>query len=1116
MDGRKRPAGPRSRDNSPPSQRRRRSELSFRVDRVRYLSRAYAAEIDKLPKYANTAFPRGPSSSPNSRKNSAVGLPAKVRTGPASYPSSERHVDQNRPSSNRDASHDYEKLQNDAATANARMAPSTDLSPRHVMSPMSNVSGSNTPEHSAPTVPSMLPVQNRKSSSHNAPMENLKALHERKKMIAANLPQSTNGISAMEAKALKAQVRLLQTEDAKSRNKIKTLEDQIKQFEGLPTQLAALKSQFENQNHAAAQEEWANDIKSRLSDLENPKSDTKSGLTQLQFDVNTLKLNIEKSRPYSEQLKQLQADVSEHKTNLAKVSTRTVKLETDMNDVAGIMIELRAVKEDIKIVKEQQRQAMKGDTVKSMIQTAMQPEIQKMTTFRTKNDKTLKDMSTKLSANETFCSELKKQNLPQQLQTLQTDQGSLRNEHDSLHTEHGRITDQIKNLNRRRVEMLDQSKQSTSEQSKLSRQIETIASQFRNLQDHRAELKAGHDNVFDQIKNLEKQQTRLFKEYQPVAEQVEKICTGQNSLFGQQRSMQAELNTLSDEQRGFTRTLKRLEDHVTVSPEAAKKLKLIESEQARLAKEQNTISDRIAKLESEPRPDVAPKPTVGNIGSNPSSTELLNIQQRLQALEGCLNDDEGSVLNIINTLQDDVGSHGEKIHNNERNTDLLLSNFVALFKQNFDPFQRKVEKQMEDITQCLDRATNDIIHLKQQNEDRLNEAPAPGLTAAQLTVLNTAAQDTIVLRQDLENLQKLVDNETTNRSRAVQDLIEGLATKQDTLVATKATDTVKAAIRNLQTQYDNISTDELHQRMVYWFSQTFTSSSADLIRKVTSLTSDVAQLRLFTNQIEWIPQYRRALESFVQVEPQLQSLVRSASTSDDSPKVLAVTNEALSSLKETMSQAQQKHVTLSRTVDGLQKSMHALNSSDSPFAKSASLMAMESSIRELRADLDAGFEEDRKARNEFRDTFSVEHEQRIKEADKIKLLLSEATKRRVEAEHGILLSVNDRFKQLEAGKIKTTSDQVERLLTDLIDIRDAFKTMLTRFIHPNEDFLDRLVALFVTVGELQHFIGDLNQNLPKGPLELSWTYDFNHVPSIATASEGDDGPKEIRQSNGRQ
>jgi oligoribonuclease NrnB/cAMP/cGMP phosphodiesterase (DHH superfamily) len=54
-----------------------------------------------------------------------------------------------------------------------------------------------------------------------------------------------------------------------------------------------------------------------------------------------------------------------------------------------------------------------------MIQTALQPEIKKLDTWRTKNEKTLKEISTTVEANHKFCSDLNKRNVPKELQTLQ-------------------------------------------------------------------------------------------------------------------------------------------------------------------------------------------------------------------------------------------------------------------------------------------------------------------------------------------------------------------------------------------------------------------------------------------------------------------------------------------------------------------------------------------------------------------------------------------------------------------------------------------------------------------------------------------------------------------------
>ncbi|KZM28844.1 hypothetical protein ST47_g19 [Ascochyta rabiei] len=988
MDGRKRPTATRSRGNSPPSQRRRQSEQSSIADR-----------------YANTASSRNLPSPPYSRKNSAAGLPANAWPGSTSYAARERRVDQNRPNSNRNVSHSFEKPQSDATTASPRTA-SIGRSPLHTISPISHGSGSNTPMQAAPEVPSILPVTQELPTSYSTIRESLNIdtlnfLRSRKVLNATNVSQGTAGTAAIEVRTLKVQLRLVQLGEANLQTRVKKLENQVEEFKTLPAQLAALKAQFERQDRAAAPTVPSDDIARRLSALESSKP----------------------------------------------------TVQTD----------LASIKEDIKGVKEQQ-QAMKPDVVEDTIKTALQPEIKKLDAFRTEHTKTLESMSKKLEANQRVCDDLDKRNLPGQLWILQTKVTDINSNVDKTEKKVTTLEGGLKDLHTFNDNLSDD-----------------ICDYIGPIK--RAYTSANQTTILQRIENQEeesrlrrKEQERLYNEQQRLCTKVDDLANPTDSLSKRLEDMKTIVSSLGEDTQGLANRVDIFDDRVSASERIVNQVKSLESEQMKLSKEQNKIKDRVTKLETASRQAIVPNFNVedNHVARTPFSYDVHDIQLRLQSVENRINGETG-LAQIIDEVQDDIARMEEQAHNNTRDIELCRSKFVSIFDQNFDPFRNAVTQQLETLSQCITHNSESLSKLEEQVATQQIGSSAPGLTATQLADFEQA----------LTLLQNAVKNEAEYRDIVVQDLKQQLAYKLDTTSATQAIDTVKAAVRNLQDQYNNITTDDLHAKMVHWFLQQYPSTPANLVQKFAGLQQEVAQLRDLANQTNWDPRSIQILNALARVGPQLQALVRSPSGSNGSPETLAKTNEELTTMKEAIAKAQWQTEGLSRTVSGLQTSMHALRSGSTPFATTESVAVLQQSMGTLQAEVTAALKEERRARNELAAKAGTVH------------------KDLVEANNSIAKSMNRRFEELQNGKIRAVCEQVESLEQALTTIRIEFDEMLDKFLTPtNKVLLSRLPALLIVTGQLQDLLESLNQNLPKGPLEFTWHHDFNADLSAMPAPQG--------------
>lgn len=1129
----------------------------------------------------------------------------------------------------------------------------------HVMSPMSNRSGSNTPVQVAPIVPSMLPVAQKTTASQNAPMDTLNALRSHKASLAVSVAQATDGPTTQEARVLKAQLRAAQIQDAKLRSDYQKLESQLKRFEALPAQLAALKDLVEQQQQTAAKGPSPEDMETRLSALENAKPAVEtSQFMELQSDVRAMKTETKKLDYVPEQLRQLQATVTQHGKEIAEASSENDKLKTEVDDLAPL-------KEDVKSIRDQQeqRQAMRGDAVRNMAQSAIQPEIARWEAYRTEqerivedistrvkaNQRTIEDMSTAVEASRRTSDELKEYNLPTNLvalkdkisqvksnearthnktETLEANLTKLRKDHknlykdieecigpigakfadkddtiiqrlvyledksrslwkepDHLSSEHDRtsyhtdkqpidpedlkdlqeiicslgeekeklvkdvqeikvviselqhksqtdfaqqvhtnLLDEHKKLSERVTKLEAAPRKSASpapsashsqfkevveslrkSQKSLRGEHNTIISQIKAFENEQVRLSKEHNTLVNQIKASENKQARLSKEYNAIVAQVNKYHDEQVSLHSQQKTYQTEQDKLSEEQGRLKKASENLESRVTAFDKIVDQVKVLANAQTELFNQQHDACLRVTALEIAPMSAASQSQTVRNehVDTLPNSPKIDGLEQRLRSVEDHIGG-AGGLSTRCDKLQNDIGEVKEDIEDCQSNVDIVQKSIIGIFGEIFDPFKAWVEERFKDITQNLIQTREILASLQSKVEESERECPAATFSAPQLALIHNMVQGATEVKQDLSCLRDSVHMEAEQRNAAVEDLKQQVAMKQDVATATQAIDVVKAAVRNLQNQYDNISTDDLHQKMVHWFMQNYNSTPANMLQQFAAIQHEVTQLRKFTDVVTRIPNGVQTLGTLAQLGPQLTALVQSPPAPKESLEKLAKTNESLRIMGDSVAKAHRQHDSLAKVVGNLQTSMHSLNSNITPFVRAESLATLEKSITTLRAELKAGLENELRARREFETKASNEHDQRVHAEAAIKTSIQDLSKKlekeikeRGEAEQDILSISNEKLREFQNGQIKTASDQVERLQKAFDQTRADFEKALNDFNDPkNKELFEWLPKLFLHVGQLQWVLEDLNQNLPKGGLEIEWTSDWKDKFSV--------------------
>ena len=419
-------------------------------------------------------------------------------------------------------------------------------------------------------------------------LDTLSALRSHKSSSALAVTQGTDESTTTELKVLRAQSRAAQLENARLKSQVKQLEDQVKQFEALPAQLVALKETVEQRESAAAKGLPSEEIEHRLTALERPKSVTEvAQLTQLQSDVQAMKTDIETLGSLREQLEHLQSTAKQHGTDIVEAIANSTKLNTDVDGLATLRDDIKAVKE--------QRQFIKGDAVKSMIQAALQPEFKKLDTWQTENEKILKEMSTKVEANQKFCSDLNKRNPPRELQTLQKWINKVESNNNKTDERTMTLEQTVKNMREDGDALYDDIKRYIGPIRQAHVTVkETILERIEYLE--------------DKSKSLRRDQDILFGEQDKLSNKLDKLPTASADplLFARVvAGFREDTEKLTEDVKEMKAHTKQLQQQLTQAQNAQEVHTILPDEQKKL-------SERVRKLEVAPDRSASPKPAIGN------------------------------------------------------------------------------------------------------------------------------------------------------------------------------------------------------------------------------------------------------------------------------------------------------------------------------------------------------------------------------------------------------------------------------------------------------------------------------------------------------------------------
>jgi chromosome segregation ATPase len=596
-----------------------------------------------------------------------------------------------------------------------------------------------------------------------------------------------------------------------------------------------------------------------------------------------------------------------------------------------------------------------------------------------------------------------------------------------------------------------------------------------------------------------------------------------NQRMGQLDKDIKELRQALEEVKGLDAKLERLDARLAVSEErtttdASERQTLgsnLTELDTRLSKKMQSlttaIGDRLSTVEKgvESMNDAS-----GNTG-----TRLLDIEACVESLKATsgstshptIQSDPSTITQDINDLRGDLDqfdtglTEAEKtIHQHGIEIDALQNNLTSLFKENFDPFKHIVEEQLGTINSKLEAYGVDVKGLR-EHVSRAQPRQS-GFGETQRTQLQSLAQDAVNLKAVVDGLQKALQAETDARGRE-------LCTKGDAQIIKNQMEAFNYSLNHLESRYENITTDEVYQRMVHWFSQTYPNATA--LTNYPQIQQDVNQLKAFQRQVSWMQNYSQDLNGIFQNAQQLRSLISNAPQLHDLltklPQLQALVTshselsatlmkveQACTDAKTAIAKSDQAelHVdqqlktieSIKTAINGLQTSYRSLNSPDSPFVRTDALNRMESTIQTLKDQIGEEKNERVGSPNGLRTTFGEEHNTRVKVEEQLRSSINELKRMKTELEPKVT-QIAEQFSQVQASSSQ---------------LRQDFDTMKNTLVEPNREFLGSLGTMFVVVAQIQSVIDSLNRNLPVA-LKYDWECYFPTLGQPET--NGDDATK---------
>jgi chromosome segregation ATPase len=960
-------------------------------------------------------------------------------------------------------------------------------------------SGATTPTQIAPPVPSMVPVptlpvifqESRAPEPVNdaavpASLASLRLLRMKKQAMAKDHPpHTTNASVALSTAVLQAQLKAAQIE-------MSALRRQMKSLENLPAEVSNLKAKLNEKGATADDSNSLQAVLRRLEALEKSKLNTS-------INTSTESTNAAVHKQQLDKLERLASNIAGHGKQLEKV-------QAWMDKHSPALDTLPSLKKDMEDVKSQTKGKPDTKNVEHMIDNAKQglrAETKNTSAQLTKmlqgNHKAVQELTSKVTTCLDLTNNLQQQSLPLQVQTLRKEITDIGNAHAKFNNLDHALAQLRLTFDKHKSSIDKDLEKQDDAQKELDKQMSILNSKVKDCP------------------------TTSSLQYLQSAQAHET-----NKLAAQQNATEAALKRLSDEYESLCEERSPIKMH---GGRLDRLDQLVDSLQQSVQSEwgpvfASELRDRLSSLEQTASTNGQPDSDREGLQALRADVEQLGTNQT--NLKAELEDVQGD----INAASNAIDSIDKEVHNQSLAVESLRSGISTiitnLFNEQLDPLQADVDQTMSSVRGDLKSLTDELTALKQQvGRSSRTQTPQSGFTASQSAHLGMLEATSTFLKAQVTRLQDQLEAETNQRNedmsklrtqtqqsqsligspkltslqastyqvlvqemssvkqeldqlRAVQNNVKGrqdhemqcfkdqLAAKQDTVTAERSLDVVRLGVRNLQDQYNNITTDNLHQQMVHWFLAQYPSNTADLLLRLQSAEQELNQLKSHWQQVSWIQSYAVALRALVKNGSALSPPIPNGNFQQ---QIATNANEAVDAARiaRAKSEAADKRVT-----------------------------ECNAEIQTLNARLEELIAEERSTRAEFVTKAGAEYSQRVMSEEKLRTSIHQLREETQKDTIIVSTSLASAITRLE--QVETASNQ----------LRDEYNTTVSTIIEPNADFLGRLKEVFVAVAQLQQATARLHQKLPREKsLQLSWTHDLS--PLLETGARmGNEKEKEKR------
>jgi hypothetical protein len=504
---------------------------------------------------------------------------------------------------------------------------------------------------------------------------------------------------------------------------------------------------------------------------------------------------------------------------------------------------------------------------------------------RSELDQVNKPLQAKVGVLENFKTNMEKQDLPSQLHNLSRDVGTVvSNERKTYEKLSEYISDTVKYLGP--VEW-EYGNYGTTLAERVKR-LDEFVPQVQSLQNRQD--------------NLEKDQKTL-KARQNVFEADKKILQGRQTLFQtQKKSLDTRVERLdaritSLEKKGGPGPGPGFSKDGT--PVASPSTNAIPAQDATVKTQLKKLSDDVQILQSSVTETDSLRTQIVTLDA-----KICSIEGKLNSVSDTSNGVETQTATVLSqnladldkdvqNLSDGLITVERTVHDHTGMIKVLEDEVPNIFARTMDPFKLEVGQKLEELTR-------DVTTLKQQpqhvsppissgeftnlknNVTRLLQQPQHALPAG------ISSGEVANLKQDVADLQTQVAEHSLLREQRNQELVNLIAT------ANSGVESLRLSFRVLQDQYNNISSDELHGKMVQWFLQAYPSNAANMVQQFAGLRQDIQNVQNLFHQ---------------QNDPTIKAM--------------------------------------KTAIDGIQKSLRSLNSGDSPFASTAAVFKLSTQVTAL-------------------------------------------------------------------------------------------------------------------------------------------------------------------------